>query len=422
MATSGLKLNLEHVRLERNEVVRHAASLRTALSSLDTGEQGGFIRLPHRTDLLSEIQRYGKQRPTGITDVVQLGIGGSSLGAHAICAALLPARHNEFVGKGQLRYHFADNVDPESFGALLDALEPRKTLVHVVSKSGGTLETAAQLHALLESFREVDKRFPVKRNLVITTGAKGTLRDYADEKGIPTLLFPDDVGGRFSVFTASGLLVPALCGVPIAKILAGARRMDARCRDDALVGPAGRLAGLFFEHDQVHERPIHVDFIYADALQLVGDWFGQLWAESLGKSGRGPTPVVARGTTDQHSQLQLYTEGPDDKVYTVIRVEKFRDQVKIGRDVPLRELAGKQLATVFAAEAQGTTEALLAQGRPVVEIELPRITPELIGELLFLRQLQTALAGTLYRVNPFDQPGVEAGKLAALKILRGESG
>ena len=142
MATSELKLNLEHVRLERNEVVRHAASLRTALSSLDTREQGGFIRLPHRTDLLSEIQNYRKKRPTGITDVVQLGIGGSSLGGHAICAALLPARHNEFVGKGQLRYHFADNVDPESFGALLDALEPRKTLVHVVSKTGGTLETA----------------------------------------------------------------------------------------------------------------------------------------------------------------------------------------------------------------------------------------------------------------------------------------
>ncbi len=167
------------------------------------------------------------------------------------------------------------------------------------------------------------------------------------------------------------------------------------------------------------QRPIHVDFVYADALELSSRWFAQLWAESLGQGGRGPTPVVARGTTDQHSQLQLYADGPDDKLYSVIRVERFRDRVKVARSARPREIAGRQLADILAAEAEGTVEALCARERPLVELRLARITPELVGELLFMRQLQTALAGSLYRVNPFDQPGVEAGKVAAMRILAG---
>jgi glucose-6-phosphate isomerase len=420
MANSALEVDLSHVRLERHEVVRHAASLRTGLSSLDGGEQGGFLRLSERKDLLRQIQIFQRDLRSDVTDVVQLGIGGSSLGAQTLCGALLPAGHNTF-GDGPLRFHFPDNIDPETFGSLLDSLDPKRTLVHVVSKSGGTLETLAQMHAMLESFRE-DRRFKPAKSFVVTTGAKGSLRDFAEDEGIPVLTFPEDVGGRFSVFTASGLLVPALCGVPVAKVLAGARRMEARCREDSLVGPAGRLAAILYEHDQLHQRPIHVDFVYADALVTQGAWFVQLWAESLGKAGRGPTPIVARGTTDQHSQLQLYTEGPDDKVYTMIRVDRFRDKVKIGRDGAPPMIGGRQLADLMAAEAQGTTEALIAQERPLVELRLPRITPEGVGELLLMRQLQTALAGSLYRVNPFDQPGVEAGKRAALRILSGEAG
>ncbi len=419
MASSELVVDLERMRLERNDLVRHAATLRTGLSSMASSDRGGFLRLAGRTDLMREIRAFCRQGTGSWTDVVQLGIGGSSLGAQALCAALLPARHNEFAGRDELRFHFPDNVDPESFGSLLDALDPRRTLVHVVSKSGGTLETLAQLHALLESFREGGSRISFRRNFVVTTGPKGPLRDLAEKEGIPILSFPDDVAGRFSVFTASGLLVPALCGVPVARVLAGARRMEERCRADSMVGPAGRLAALHYEHDFAHQRSIHVDFVYADALELSSRWFAQLWAESLGQGGRGPTPVVARGTTDQHSQLQLYTEGPDDKLYTVIQVERFRDRVKVARSARPREIAGRQLADILAAEAEGTVEALCARERPLVELRLARITPELVGELLFMRQLQTALAGSLYRVNPFDQPGVEAGKVAAMRILAG---
>lgn len=414
-----LSIDLTQAGIENTALLRHAVRLQWAMRELDQDEDVGFLDLPGRKDLLQEIEAFAKPRRRKFDDIVQFGIGGSSLGGQALCRALLPPRHNDFVSRGTPRFHFADNIDPDSLGALLDYVDPSRTLFHVVSKSGGTLETAAQLHVVREFFSG-RRGFRLDRNLVVTTGEKGILRDFAEDAGIPTLMFPENVGGRFSVFTASGLLVPALCGVPVARVLRGARRMNELCRVDAMAGPAGRLAALFYEHDQVNQRPIHVDLIYGDALVTIGDWFAQLWAESLGKKGKGPTPVVARGTTDQHSQLQLYAEGPDDKVYTLIRLRRFQDRLKIARGAVPSEISGRQLSDVFQAEAEGTAEALLSLRRPLVRFDIPKLTPEVIGELLFLRQLQTALAGALYRVNPFDQPGVEAGKKAAERILRGE--
>jgi glucose-6-phosphate isomerase len=418
---SELTVDLEHARVARNSLTRHSVMLRRALERFDSEPEGDFLRAISRADLLREINSFVKGRAARLTDVVQLGIGGSSLGAQAVCGALLPARHNEIVRKPGLRCHFPDNIDPESFGALLESLNPTTTLVHVVSKSGGTLETAAQLHALLEVFRGSKRKFSMRKNFVVTTGASGALRDFASDEGVPVLSAPEHIAGRYSLFTSSGLLVPALCGVPVARVLAGARRMEQRCRADAMIGPAGLLAALGFHHDQNEQRPIHVEMIYSDALQLCGAWFSQIWAESLGKKGRGPTPVVARGTTDQHSQIQLYVGGPDDKLYTVVRVDRHRRAVKIARGARPAVLSGRSLAQIFAAEAEGTVSALIEQRRPVVQLRLPKITPEIIGELILLQQLQTALAGSLYRVDPFVQPGVEAGKIAAMKILSGGS-
>ena len=416
-----IEVGLERSGVERNDLARHAVALSGALRALDESPGGGFLRVVHDRRSLRAIQAYVRARPARLTDVLQLGIGGSSLGAQALCAALLHPRHNQTVGRGGLRYHLPDNVDPESFGALLESLNPATTLVHVVSKSGATLEPAAQMYALLDAFRAGGRRFSPRRNFVATTGAKGLLRDWAEDEGVPIFDFPDEVAGRYSVFTSSGLLVPALCGVPVARVLAGAREMDARCRADGMAGPAGLLAALHHHHDTERGRHVHVELIYSDALQLCGDWFRQIWAESLGKQGRGPTPITARGTTDQHSQIQLYVEGPDDKFYTLVRVTRPRRSVRIARDAKPGVLAGKQMAAVFQAEAQGTAEALVAAGRPLVELTLPRVTPAAVGELLMLQQLQTALAGALYRVDPFTQPGVEAGKRAAMRILSGGS-
>lgn len=404
-------------------VEARVASLRErlvqGLAALDGPPAAGFLRAPHRPELLREIRAFVRARPKAVTDVVQLGIGGSSLGARALCRALLPARHNQAIRRPGLRFHLPDNIDPDSLGELFETLSPRRTLVHVVSKSGATLETLAQLYALLESFRRRDGRGAraLRPHLVVTTGSSGPLLEFAEAEGAVRLSFPDDIAGRFSILTASGLLLPALLGVPVGRILGGARAMEARCRTEPGGGIAGRLAALHYLHDSAGGRPIHVEMIYGDALLPLGAWFRQLWAESLGKLGRGPTPVVARGTTDQHSQIQLYTQGPDDKLYTLLTVGRSTRRLRIGRAATPLAIAGRSLREVFEAQARGTAESLLAQGRPLVEIRLPRISPESIGELVALQQLQTALAGALYEVDPFDQPGVEAGKRAALRIL-----
>ena len=414
---SELQVDLTHAGVSSPALRNHAATLDKALRALDEAPAGDFLRVVRDPAVLREIRANAKRRPAGITDVVQLGIGGSSLGAQALCGALLQPRHNQFVRRPGLRFHFPDNVDPDSFAALLGGLHPKRTLVHVVSKSGETLETQAQLHALLEWSTRGGRRFPLRGNLVVTTGPGGSLREFAEREGLSILRLPENVPGRYSVFTASGLMVPALCGVPVGRILKGAREMEARCREDAMLGPAGRLAALHFVQEREEGRSIHVELIYSDALLLLGDWFRQLWAESLGKQQGGPTPVVARGTTDQHSQLQLYMEGPDDKLYTILRVDRFRSRVRISKRATPELIAGRDLGEVFAAEARGTQQALLEKGRPLIEIRLPRLSPEAVGGLLLLQQLQTALAGALYGVDPFTQPGVEAGKRAALEIL-----
>jgi glucose-6-phosphate isomerase len=407
-----VELELRHARIPAVRLRRYSARLRSALRELDAGRDGDFLRAVSDRRLLGEIRGYLRRRPPGMRDVVQLGIGGSSLGARALCSALVPPGS---PGRG-LRFHCPDNVDPEGFGALLDQLDPRRTLVHVVSKSGGTLETLAQLHVLLAHWRLGPGQ--IARQVVVTTGESGPLREFADAHGTAVLSAPPHVSGRFSVLTASGLLLPALCGVPLERVLAGARAMERLCRRQPLVGPAGRLAALHYEHDQKSGRPIHVELIYSDALLPLGEWFRQIWAESLGKQGRGPTPLVARGTTDQHSQIQLYVDGPDDKLYTALLVENPRRDLRVPRRAEPDYIRGRTLAEIFAAEARGTLEALIARGRPVIELRLRRITPEAIGALLLLQQLQTALAGPLYGVYPFDQPGVEAGKEAAARILR----
>lgn len=411
-----IELELRGAKVSAARLRQLAPRLRRALRALDAGPDGDFLRAIHQPGLLREIEACVRRRPSGIDDVVQLGIGGSSLGARALCTALLPHGLDASARGRAPRFHCPDNVDPEGFGALLDRLDPRRTLVHVVSKSGGTLETLAQLHALIAHWRLTPAQ--IRRRFVVTTGDEGPLRAFADAHGLPVLSAPPHVSGRFSVLTASGLLLPALCGVRVARVLAGARAMERQCRRDALLGPAGRLAAVYHEHQRAG-RAIHVELIYSDALQPLGEWFRQIWAESLGKAGRGPTPVVARGTTDQHSQIQLYVEGPDDKLYTALLVERLRRDLRVPRSAEPDYIRGRTLGEIFAAEARGTLEALAAQGRPLVELRMDRITPEAVGALLLLQQLQTALAGALYRVYPFDQPGVEAGKLAAARILRG---
>ncbi len=326
----------------------------------------GFFDLPYQEDKLKPIKKLAKALKEWCWDLVVLGIGGSALGAKALHQALCHPSHNYFPPARRhynLRLFVLDNIEPDTFYGLLDGLELRRTAVNVISKSGSTAETLAQflfLYGLLKG-RLGDKVYD--RMILTTDPEKGPLRRLARELGFSSLEVPPNVGGRFSVLTAVGLFPAACVGIDLEDLLAGARFMADRIAATPIAAnPAYRLAALYYLFAEQKGRPIHVFMPYATSLTGMTDWICQLWGESLGKrlavDGRvvqaGPTPVRAVGATDQHSQLQLYMEGPPDKVITFLEVEKFHHDIKIPDLFPefeaLHYLGGHTLAELLRAE------------------------------------------------------------------------
>jgi glucose-6-phosphate isomerase len=316
-------------------------------------------------------------------------------------------------------------------GELLDILDLRRTLFNVVTKSGSTAETLSQfLVAKKALIRAVGERGARDRIVVTTDAKQGPLRRIADREGLRAFTVPDGVGGRFTVFTPVGLLSAAFGGIDLAELLAGAAAMT-RCafRDDVLKSPAYLNGLIHYLLDVKKGKTLSVVMPYSNHLARIADWYRQLWAESLGKryslSRRevfaGQTPVNALGATDQHSQLQLYMEGPFDKVFTFLRVEKFRRDVKIPnlypREEALNYLGGRTMGQLIDAELLGTEYALKEARRPSVRITLPEIRPHSVGQLLMMYEIQTVFAGGLYGVDPLDQPGVEASKVATCTLM-----
>src|SRR5687768_1600492 len=391
-------------------------------------EQGelGFFDLPHEVAIVDEILKFAEGVGQAFDTVVVLGIGGSALGTLALQQALARPHWNERddIGRDYFpRLYVLDNIDPTTIASLLERIDLRRTLFNVVSKSGATSETMAQF--LIVRDRLVRELGPehYRGHLVFTTDPeKGVLRELAQAEEIAVLPVPANVGGRFSIFSAVGLLPAALIGIDIRALLAGAAAMDERCRTAHLLqNPAGLFACLqFLAHTRAH-APVHVMMAYSDRLYLVADWFRQLWAESLGKAldraGAevfvGPTPVKALGATDQHSQVQLYMEGPFDKTVTFLTVVDRPEDLPIPRlysEVSeLSYLGGHTLAELLQVEKEATEAALTQRNRMNMTIELGAIDAATIGELLFLLQVATVYAGGLYGVDPLDQPGVELG-------------
>ena len=395
----------------------------------------GFLDLPDDSDIASEVSERVAAWVEGVDDVLILGIGGSALGAVVLRDALGGVRwnHSPELRAGRPRLHVVDNPDPDSVASLLSDLDPARTAVNVVSKSGSTAETMA-LHlvvrawmsAALEQGAVDESGTPagevVRRRLLVTTDPElGALRPMAEREGIMALPIPPNVGGRFSVLSAVGLVPAAVVGADPREMLAGASEMrDACLGSDLRTNPAGLFATLLHALHTDHGRPIHVMMPYADRLRPLALWFQQLWAESLGKAGRGPTPLPALGAVDQHAQVQLFMEGPDDKVVVFMRAPFEREvRVTVGPDGPegLRYLDGKGLGELLDAERRATTEALRGGGRPSATLELDRVDAHAIGALLMMLEVATVLAGALYGVDPLDQPGVEQGKLYTYGLL-----
>jgi glucose-6-phosphate isomerase len=423
--------------LTRAEVGRQVRRLRGVLPELlGSRAPSGFARVVRRPSVLRAVhgaaQRWRKRR---LSDLIHVGIGGSSLGAEALLRATAHPLHNLLPDSARRgpRVHFADNVDPESLGALLEVVDLHRTLIHVVSKSGSTVETAAGFQILRRALERAGLR--CSSHCVFTTG-RGSLRKLARSEGVETLDFPEDVGGRFSVLTASGLFTPAVAGVDVAAAVAGARRLLARAvKAPPLENAAAVAAATAFVMATERGKPIHVLMPYADALEPLARWYVQLAGESLGKrrrtapergargrsrqgrGGVGPTPLPARGTTDQHSQVQLFVEGPPDKLVTFVVASLSRRDLAIAAGEPAPYLDGVDLGELLRAEQRGTAVALARAGRPTATWTLPRIHPYTVGQLFFALELQTAMQASLYRVNAYDQPGVEAGKVAAFALI-----
>ena len=383
-----------------------------------------FMDLPFKQDDIKKFQTLADNLKK-FENVVVLGIGGSALGTKAVFNALKPLNHNSLAPakRGFPRLFVADNIDPEGFAALLEGLDIRKTVFNVISKSGATAETMSQFLIIYDRLRHDLGKTALKNHLLITTDpAGGVLRKIVDSHGLNSLEVPPGVGGRFSVMTAVGLAPLAAAGVNIAEFLAGAGLARNEQTNDIQANLAYAFAGLNWFLTTRKKRGALVMMPYADSLALVADWFGQLWNESLGKgallngkaAAAGQTSIKAVGATDQHSQLQLFMEGPQDKTVCFLRCENFRTQLAIPRvfdEYPeLAYLGGRGLGELLNFEQRGTARALAENGRPNFTLTLPQVTPISLGYLMHMLEIATVVSGCLYKIDPLDQPGVELGK------------
>lgn len=392
----------------------------------------GWMALPYQpAPLIDEIEEAAGEIRSRFDAFVLLGIGGSALGPICVHEALHPLRYNELPKdkRGGPRVYFEDNIDPERMSALRAVVDFDDACFNVITKSGGTAETMSQYLYV----RGALSKNPGWRGQVIatTSGVKGLLLDIARLEGFRTFVIPEGVGGRFSELSPVGLLAAAVGGADIRELLRGARDMDARCAASGLwENPALLEAALMYIASMQMGRNIQVMMPYADSLRLVADWFVQLWAESLGKRvdragavvNAGQTPVKALGVTDQHSQLQLYSEGPFDKVVTMIKVESFNEDTPIPaapENYPedIRFLGGLTHGRLIEAERFGTEYALTQAKRMNQTIILPRVNEYTLGQLLYFFEMATAYMGELLNIDAFNQPGVEASKIATYAKL-----
>jgi glucose-6-phosphate isomerase len=376
-------------------------------------------------NLLQGIAEKADRVSSRFENLVVLGIGGSALGLRCLAGALLPPFWNlrDATGRGgRPRLFVCDNIDPDSFAGLLDLINVKKTCFVVISKSGRTTETAAQMFITMNRLKKVLGNTWGKNVVAITDPETGELRKLAREEKLTAFDIPPKLGGRYSVMSPVGLFPAACVGIDIEAVLSGAQEMAKRCeKESSTENPAYRIGAYHFWFDTKKGKPMSIMIPYSDALMLAADWYAQLWAESLGKEGKGQTPVKALGATDQHSQVQLYMEGPADKVFTFVGADSFRTDAQSTRieNPPqyFSYITGHDLGSILRAEQRATSSALTRAQRPNLTITLPTIDAHHMGQFFMVYEIATALAGALYGINPFDQPGVELGKKLTREIL-----
>jgi glucose-6-phosphate isomerase len=406
------------------------AVISNGLARLRSEDESGslpLLHMPRTRDDLDEIRNAAARLRAEATDIVFLGTGGSSLGGQT----LAQLRDYGVPGAGRFaenpRVHFLDNLDPATFERVLQRLPLTTTRFVAISKSGGTGETLMQTIAVLSALDRAGLRRRAG-DLVLGISeprkpqGKNGLRDLLEPEGAAFLDHHTGVGGRYSVLTNVGLLPAAVVGLNIAAIREGAAqaydpiRTGQAARDiPAAVGAAFSLAAA------LEGKDISVTMAYADRLERFTRWWVQLWAESLGKDGKGTQPVAAIGPVDQHSQLQLYLAGPRDKVFTIITTHSAGEGPVIDAALAARagepDFGGKRIGDLVAAQGRATADTLARNGRPTRRMHIDRLDERALGELLMQLMIETILTGYGLGVDPFDQPAVEEGKVLAKKYL-----
>lgn len=386
----------------------------------DPNDWLGWLNLHKHTDLFQDIQSYADRiiQSNKFDNLVILGIGGSALGPQALMSALYPSQWNELDSQqrsGGLKTYFIDNVDPDYTADICEHIDIKRTLFCTITKSGSTAETIGSLLYILEKLQIQIPDSWEEHLVLITDPEKGALRAFGNNHpNIQSFPIFSNVGGRFSVFSPVGMLPLALMGTPILKFqeALSTAYQNYLCVDN--------VDNIFFQlavilhHAYIQDGKImNVLMPYSSHLSKISDWYVQLVAESLGKNRKtGPTPIKAVGATDQHSQVQLFAEGPLDKLLFFIQVDQFDKEVQIP-STPVQgfeRLSGVTFSKLIQAERLATSTALYEHGVPNATIHLTTITEQTLGHLLYGFELMTAISGYLFKIDPFNQPGVELGK------------
>lgn len=392
----------------------------------------GWTDLPYnQTEVIEDILATAKYVRKNFEYFVVLGIGGSALGPIAAFQAICHLHYNDLPKRKRKgpKFYVEDNVDPERMTALLDVIDVEKTMFNVITKSGSTSETMTQ-YLIINDILTSKLGDKAKDHIIATTSrATGNLIKIAQKEGYKTFYIPDGVGGRFSELCPVGLFPAAVNGIDIKALIGGAKYMDEQCQSANVKKNPALMAGTLQYMAMQKGKNISVMMPYADGLKYIADWYCQLWGESLGKNknldgsacNKGQTPVKALGVTDQHSQVQLYAEGPFDKVITFIGVDEYRSEVKIAdgcEEFPnVNFLCGHTMNELIQAERKATEYAITKAGKMNHTIMLPQLNEFTLGQLLMFFMLKTAYTGALLGIDTFNQPGVEEGKNATYALL-----
>jgi glucose-6-phosphate isomerase len=407
------------------------SALKPALAELRQWHESGrlpLLRYPARLDDLPTIHAAAERLARGASDVLVLGTGGSSLGAQCLAQLADWGVPGLELLRGPPRMHFLDNLDPLTMEALLAKLPMATTHTFAVSKSGGTGETLMQTIAVLDAYRRAGVE-PGEHVIGLSEprvpGRRNGLRDLLEPVGAIFLDHDPGVGGRYSVLTNVGLVPAAVLGIDGAAIRAGAAEalepvLDGQPPADVPAAVGAALAATAADAG----RNVTVMMAYADRLDRFTAWYVQLWGESLGKDGRGTTPLRALGPVDQHSQLQLFLGGPSDKLFTILTTNVMgrgpRMDAASAKAAGEPDLADKTIGDLVAAQGRATADTLVKNGRPVRELHIGKLDARSLGWLLMHFMLETILTAKLFGVDAFDQPAVEEGKILAKRYLAGE--